>query len=223
MLSQTVYDLNSSPTRKFVSFSSPESNYPSDTSQSVHYISDSRITSDQNPYKIIDIAHIVSDTHNPKIKGRLSLSISPGKKDKRWNRDLNTDLESIKHNGIQIIVCLLEWGEMKMLNIENYPLKAQEQGFLFYHLPVKDMCAPTLKELSSLVPILVQHLVSGQNILIHCRGGLGRAGTLCACCLTHFGYNCQSAIDTVRSRRPGAIQNKKQETCISQYCYCLPK
>jgi hypothetical protein len=41
----------------------------------------------------------------------------PGKKDIRWNRDLQLDLNAIKDNNIQVIVCLLEWSEMKKLVI----------------------------------------------------------------------------------------------------------
>ena len=184
---------------------------------------DTRITSQQSPYKIIDIAHIVTNHDNLSIKGRLTISISPGKKDGRWNRDLYSDLRVIKDNDIQIIVCLLEWNEMKMLNIVDYPSIAQENGFLFYHLPIRDRCAPTQNELNSLVPVIINHLVTGQNVLVHCRGGLGRAGAVAACCLGHFGYNSQQAMDTVRSQRPGAIQTRKQESCVIQYCHNLLK
>jgi ADP-ribosyl-[dinitrogen reductase] hydrolase len=179
---------------------------------------DHRITSEQSPYLIVDIAHVAVD---PIKKGRLSVSISPGKKDNRWNRDIDLDLKSIKNNGIKVIVCLLEWSEMRMLDIVDYPRKAEESGFLFYHLPIRDCGVPSPNEINVLIPILVQHLVNGQNILIHCREGLGRAGTICACCLVHFGYDGKSAIETIRKRRPGAIQTHRQEDCIMQYYHRL--
>lgn len=182
---------------------------------------DKRITSEQDPYRIIDIAHIVSNPSTPNIKGRLSLSISPGKKDSKWNRSLQMDLDAIKSNGIQVIVCLLEWSEMRMLGISDYPRQAQESGFLFYHMPIRDRGTPHQNEINVLVPILVQHLASGQNVLVHCRGGLGRAGTICACCLGHFGYEGRSAIETVRKMRPGAVQTNKQAECVVQYCQGL--
>jgi protein-tyrosine phosphatase len=184
---------------------------------------DKRITSLQDPYRVIDIAHIVGDPSNPNNKGRLTLSISPGKKDSHWNRDLKLDLAIIKNNGIQVIVCLLEWSEMRMLNITDYPKIVQEDGFIFYHLPIRDGGIPQQKDIDVLVPILIQHLSAGQNVLVHCRAGLGRAGTICACCLGHFGYEGQTAIDTVRAQRHGAVQTRKQEECVINYCNGLIK
>jgi protein-tyrosine phosphatase len=183
----------------------------------IYLNTDHRRTSIQDPYKIVDVVHVVNNLMNPCIKGRLTISISPGKKDKRNNRNLQIDLDAVKKNGIQIIVCLLEWSEMMMLNISDYPRKAQEEGFLFYHMPIRDMGIPRQKEINVLVPTVVQHLTAGHNVLVHCRGGLGRAGTICACCLTHFGYDGKNAIDAVRKQRPGAIQTSKQEECVVHY------
>lgn len=182
---------------------------------------DRRTTSEQVPYLIVDIAHVATDPLHPSIRGRLSVAISPGKKDNRWNRDVDLDLKIIKDNGIKVIVCLLEWSEMRMLDIVDYPRKAEEAGFLFYHLPIRDCGVPSQNEISVLIPILVQHLVNGQHILIHCREGLGRAGTICACCLIRFGYDPKTAIEIIRKRRPRAIQTHKQEECIAQYCQRL--
>lgn len=164
-------------------------------------------------YKIIDILQVHT--------GKLCLSITPGKIDKQGNRNLTMDLKAIKDDNIKIIVCLLEWPEMCYLNISDYPKKAQEEGFLFYHLPIPDRGVPQQREVNVLVPLLVKHLSAGRNVLVHCRGGLGRAGTICACCMGHFGYEWKTAIKTVRQKRPGAIQTNKQEKCIMQYCQQL--
>ena len=108
------------------------------------------ITSEEFPYQIVDIAHI-----NMNKKGRLTISISPGKKDRRFNRNLELDLEEIRKDGIDIIVCLLEWSEMTMLQISDYHHKVQEYGITFYHLPIKDKGIPQQKELNALIPIIV--------------------------------------------------------------------
>jgi protein-tyrosine phosphatase len=195
--------------------------FPTNYRSTYNYNIDKRTTSLQDPYRIIDIAHIVSDPSRPEIKGRLSISISPGKKDSKWNRSIQSDLDAIKINGIQVIVCLLEWSELRMLGISDYPRRAQELGFLFYHMPIRDRGTPHQSEINILVPLLVKHLALGQNVLVHCRGGLGRAGTVCACCLGHFGYEGTLAIDTVRKFRPGAIQTTTQAECVIQYCQGL--
>src|SRR5438105_14656104 len=103
-------------------------------------------------YKIIDIAKI----NVKESKGRLALSKCPGKKG-----NLLTDLLNIKQSCIQVVVCLLEWSEMRILHITDYPQKAQELGLLFYHLPIKDMGVPRQNDINSLIPILVNHLANG--------------------------------------------------------------
>jgi protein-tyrosine phosphatase len=132
---------------------------------------DLRPSSLTSPYNVVDIAHF----NNGITMGRLSVSIAPGKKDTRWNRDLDTDLAAIKANGVQVIVCLLEWSEMAKLDIAEYPRRAQEMGFIFLHLPIKDRRAPNQGNITALVPNIVQYLSSGRAVLVHCRGGLGLA------------------------------------------------
>lgn len=188
---------------------------------SANTFEDKRITSEQDPYKLVDVAHFIVDENMPEQEGKLFISISPGKKDNKWNRDLEHDLNNIVNGEINIIVCLLEWAEMRMLNITDYPIRAQEMGITFYHLPIKDRGVPQLKELTTLIPIIIQHLAAGKNVLIHCRAGLGRAGLMCACCLTHFGYGGNDAIEVVRNQRPKAIQTTKQEECVISYSELL--
>lgn len=178
---------------------------------------DERITSEASPYDIIEVLQVIGK----EPMGRLNLAAAPGKKDRKWNRNLELDLSIMKKQGIDIIICLLEWGEMFNLKLIDYPKKAQEAGFIFYHLPIKDMNIPRFKEINALVPIIVDFIATGHNVLIHCRSGYGRAGTICACCLAHFGFDGSTAINQVRIRRPGAIQTELQEECVTDYCKWL--
>ena len=63
-------------------------------------------------------------------------------------------------------------------------------------------------------PLLKNELLDGKNIIFHCRGGKGRAGTVAAILLIDFGYDKKEAIDLVRSKRVGAIETEKQEKFI---------
>ena len=53
-----------------------------------------------------------------------------------------------------------------------------------------------------------------QNILVHCRGGLGRAGMISARLLVESGVEPQTAIERVRTARPGAIEKRQQEAWV---------
>ena len=49
-------------------------------------------------------------------------------------------------------------------------------------------------------------LRDGFNVLVHCKGGLGRAGTIAARLLIELGMAPQMAVGVVRQARPGAIE-----------------
>ena len=57
-------------------------------------------------------------------------------------------------------------------------------------------------------------LREGRNILVHCRGGLGRAGTIAARLLIEIGIDPKIAISEVRAVRPGAIETVEQEKYV---------
>jgi ADP-ribosyl-[dinitrogen reductase] hydrolase len=50
--------------------------------------------------------------------------------------------------------------------------------------------------------------------VVHCRGGLGRAGTVAACLLIEFGTSPAEAITLVQTQRPGAIETMAQENYV---------
>jgi ADP-ribosyl-[dinitrogen reductase] hydrolase len=52
------------------------------------------------------------------------------------------------------------------------------------------------------------------DVLVHCRGGLGRAGTIAARLLVELGMEPVNAITSVRAVRPGAIETREQEKYI---------
>ena len=57
---------------------------------------------------------------------------------------------------------------------------------------------------NEVVEIIVKHLLSSKgNVLIHCRGGVGRAGLLACCILSFFCEftNSKKIIEFMRKRR----------------------
>ena len=55
------------------------------------------------------------------------------------------------------------------------------------------------------------HLDAGENIVVHCRGGLGRAGMISARLLVETGIDPDVAMARVRTARRGAIETSGQE------------
>jgi ADP-ribosyl-[dinitrogen reductase] hydrolase len=61
---------------------------------------------------------------------------------------------------------------------------------------------------------LNERLGSGGRVVVHCRGGLGRAGTVAALMLIECGESPERAIGRVRAVRPGAIETAEQERWV---------
>jgi hypothetical protein len=91
------------------------------------------------------------------------------------------------------------------------------ETFRIDHLPIVDVSIPDEQferewvvageELRS---ILRRRL----DVLVHCRGGLGRAGTIAARLLIELGMEPTKAIERVRAVRPGAIETPDQERFV---------
>lgn len=83
--------------------------------------------------------------------------------------------------------------------------------------PPEDL--PTFK--SDVVDVILSHLASGTgNALVHCRGGVGRAGLVTCCVLATA---CQftshkKIIEFVRRRRDKrCVESRKQEDFVAKY------
>src|SRR5262249_3558125 len=99
------------------------------------------------------------------------------------DRDLALDLNVVRDWGAAGVVTLLEPHELTMLRVEKLGEEVLRREMLWFHLPIVDASIPDKrfeqrwkgvdKELCSI-------LCSGRHVLVHCRGGLGRAGMIAA-------------------------------------------
>ena len=79
----------------------------------------------------------------------------------------------------------------------------------WFHLPIPDVSVPDAdfeRAWKSAGDELRSMLKKGDDVVVHCRCGLGRAGTVAARLLVEFGMEPKKAIATVRAARPGAIE-----------------
>ena len=88
---------------------------------------------------------------------------------------------------------------------------------LWFHLPIIDVSTPDEgfeRQWEVAGNELRMLLRSGRDVLVHCRGGLGRAGTIAARLLIELGMEPVTAIRQVRAVRPGAIETIEQEKYV---------
>ena len=154
--------------------------------------------------------------------GRVGITFCPGKYDRHamsgeWDRDLALDLETVRDWGAAAVVTLLEPKELTLLRVERLGEEVLGRNMLWFHLPIVDVSIPD-KRFEQEWDVVGEELRSilhrGLDVLVHCRGGLGRAGTIAARLLVELGMEPTKAIASVRAARPGAIETRDQEKFV---------
>lgn len=150
--------------------------------------------------------------------GRIGITFCPGKHDRAastgaWARDLSLDLDVIEAWGARLVLTLVEAAELAALKVPQLGQEVRRRGIDWLHLPIADYSVPTEAfeqawEMEG--PQIRQMLRSGANVLVHCKGGLGRAGMIAARLLVELGTAPDEAIRRVRAARSGAIETPAQ-------------
>eukprot|EP00282_Hemiselmis_andersenii_P006436 CAMPEP_0114140008 /NCGR_PEP_ID=MMETSP0043_2-20121206/17155_1 /TAXON_ID=464988 /ORGANISM="Hemiselmis andersenii, Strain CCMP644" /LENGTH=232 /DNA_ID=CAMNT_0001234073 /DNA_START=98 /DNA_END=796 /DNA_ORIENTATION=+ len=159
--------------------------------------------------------------------GRLGLCYCPGKNLVRegikWERDLDIDLRDMKErHRVDVVVCLLSPAELRSLGVRrDYCESVVKSGMELIMHPIIEMAAPDdIGSARELVERVVGELAKGKRVVMHCRGGMGRAGMMAACVLYRVGeaQGHKAAIEMVRKRRgKGAVESRAQEAFVAKY------
>ncbi len=103
---------------------------------------------------------------------------------------------------------------MAMLGVDELGQSVRARHMNWVHLPIRDVSAPGTefeRAWSAAGEGLRAQLRNGFDVVVHCKGGLGRAGTIAARLLVELGMAPKSAMAAVRAARPGAIEVSSQE------------
>jgi len=150
--------------------------------------------------------------------GRIGITFCPGKRDRfafsgAWDRDLGMDLDTIADWGAKLVLTLVEPAELVALAVPSLGQDIQSRGIEWRHLPIADYSVPS----EAFEQQWVTHgyeirelLRNGDDVLVHCKGGLGRAGMIAARLLVELGMDAEDAIRYVRRERRGAIETPSQ-------------
>ena len=156
--------------------------------------------------------------------GRIGITLCPGKYQPvswsgGWNRNLEIDIDVIGASGSTVVVSLVEDNEMRVLGVQGLGKAILAREMEWIHIPFQDTTAPDykwMKVFDLVAPSILTSIKNGESIVIHCKGGLSRAGTVVALLLCSMGMEVFSAIQLIRNvRSKNCINSIQQEFLIS--------
>lgn len=123
--------------------------------------------------------------------------------------DVEEALLDIKVRGFGALVSLDEEGLDPELVIQA--------GIAYLHIPIPDFAAPELEQVEKFIDFAEGQRALDRPLLLHCRGGYGRTGTMIAAWLISQGSSASEAVELVRSKRPGSIETRGQERFLMDF------
>jgi protein-tyrosine phosphatase len=189
-----------------------------------------------NQYKVLDQSlpgkiagsaqpgRMENDTKDLRILANLKKNLSP--QEAGVDSELMSNLTSIHNDGITIIYCLLGDGADRKTALlkhlwehidpaNQYILKINDLD-----IEIDDFAAPSREQLEIITNDAISKMQEGKNILVHCRGGMGRTGTILAAIYMkiHREFDGEKAINQVRENyNYHAVESRAQEESLKEF------
>lgn len=156
-----------------------------------------------------DPAPFVSQIDLPNA-GVIGMMQCPGRND-----SLANDVAALKASGIDIVVSLMQ--DKEYPDLPGFAEAMSLNRIEWVRIPIAPGHFPSdMVDWPAMRSTLVERIVNGSFVAIHCWGGLGRTGMIAADLLTEFGFDPAQAISKVREVRPGTIESEAQELWIKR-------
>jgi ADP-ribosyl-[dinitrogen reductase] hydrolase len=163
----------------------------------------------------------------------------PGSRGKPLQPDTNPrlaeEVKRMKETGIRAVVCLVSKEEAKGEGVvlKDYRDECAANGVEFFHYAIKSMKAPADSPavlLEALLSPVLKLVRDGEGVAVHCKNGVGRAGTIAACLLLCLGFEDRQVDKIVKHlravRSPNCLQSAEQEAYVkafSKHLAAVPK
>lgn len=157
------------------------------------------------------------------LPGELAGCARPGGPDAAARQDRREGVEENDDLPCRIaadLAWLRAEGIRSVLSLTETPLPAatlRQADFSYLHLAVDDLTAPTPNQLQRALGFIDWQRALGRPVVVHCRMGQGRTGTVLAAYLIRDGMTADDSIAHLRGIRPGALSSATQERALHAF------
>ncbi len=105
-----------------------------------------------------------------------------------------------------------------IVRMQEGTISGEANDLVDLYEPVPDGAAPSLEQIERMVMFMQAEIRTWERpVVVTCRAGLGRTGTILACYMVFAGYKPEKAVSHIRELRPCAIETGAQEEAVFQY------
>jgi len=139
--------------------------------------------------------------------GKLALAARP-----RGGEWLHDELVNWRREGVNTVLSLLTPDEEQDLDLRRENEATQAEGMSFKSFPIPDRQVPDSEvRLTKVLEKLDQELVSGRNVVVHCRQGIGRSALVAACLLVTKGLDTKVALERLSTARAAPVPETSEQ------------
>lgn len=126
---------------------------------------------------------------------------------------LEDEIQSLKHEGVDVLVSLLTEEEVSYFDLEAEPENCQACGIEYISFPIIDRETPESETITlEFVQRLAELVKAGKGVAIHCFAGIGRSSLIAACVLVTLGINPQVAFGLIKRSRGCEVPDTREQS-----------
>jgi protein-tyrosine phosphatase len=148
------------------------------------------------------------------------MAVAPRPRGGEWLED---ELLAWKQADVHAVVSLLTDNEANELGLSDEPTLCKTYGMPFISFPIPDYGVPdSLKAVLELLRNLENLLRSNENIVVHCRQGLGRSALIASCLLVMAGVEPEAAFLQIGAVRGASVpETEEQKQWVRAFAHDL--
>lgn len=120
-----------------------------------------------------------------------------------WDEDTaRSKLDGLLEAGVRTFVDLTEPEELDPYDaLLNEEAARRGVAVSYCRRPVRDLGVPGIADMRETLAVIAATIADGVPVYVHCRGGIGRTGTVVGCWLVERGLDGGAALDAIEALR----------------------